>query len=200
MIVLCQEEALLLNHGYLGTEHLLLGLIREGEGVAAKVLDGLGVTLEDVRNKVEEIIGMGGATPSGRAPFTPRAKKVFKLSLREALMLGHSYMGTEHILLGLVREGEGVGAQVLVKMGVDLADVRKAVIELLASYAAAEAERAEMEQDRIVAHGSPPDLRVPFPFPLRPDFLASLELPADLTHKEAERISAYVLAIAEENA
>jgi hypothetical protein len=118
--VLAQEEARLLNHNYIGTEHILLGLIHEGEGVAAKALESLGISLEAVRQQVEEIIGQGGSSPSGHIPFTPRAKKVLELSLREALQLGHNYIGTEHILLGLIREGEGVAAQVLVKLGADL--------------------------------------------------------------------------------
>jgi ATP-dependent Clp protease ATP-binding subunit ClpC len=116
VVVLAQEEARLLNHNYIGTEHILLGLIHEGEGVAAKALESLGISLEAVRQQVEEIIGQGGASPSGHIPFTPRAKKVLELSLREALQLGHNYIGTEHILLGLIREGEGVAAQVLVKL------------------------------------------------------------------------------------
>ena len=119
-MVLAQEEARLLNHSYIGTEHILLGLIHEGEGVAAKGLEALGISLEAVRAQVEEIIGQGGSSPSGHIPFTPRAKKVLELSLREALQLGHNYIGTEHILLGLIREGEGVAAQVLVKLGAEL--------------------------------------------------------------------------------
>ena len=123
--MLAQEEARLLNHNYIGTEHILLGLIHEGEGVAAKALEQLGISLEAVRTQVEEIIGQGGSSPSGHIPFTPRAKKVLELSLREALQLGHNYIGTEHILLGLIREGEGVAAQVLVKLGADLSRVRQ---------------------------------------------------------------------------
>src|SRR5947209_3701811 len=108
VVVLAQEEARMLNHNYIGTEHILLGLIHEGEGVAAKALESLGISLEAVRSQVEEIIGQGGSSPSGHIPFTPRAKKVLELSLREALQLGHNYIGTEHILLGLIREGERV--------------------------------------------------------------------------------------------
>ena len=134
VVVLAQEEARLLNHNYIGTEHILLGLIHEGEGVAAKALESLGISLEAVRNQVEEIIGQGGTSPSGHIPFTPRAKKVLELSLREALQLGHNYIGTEHILLGLIREGEGVAAQVLVKLGADLSRVRQQVIQLLSGY------------------------------------------------------------------
>jgi ATP-dependent Clp protease ATP-binding subunit ClpA len=121
----------MLNHGSMGTEHILLGLIHEGEGVAAKALESLGITQETVRQRVEEIIGRGQQAPSGSIPFTPRSKKVLKLALREALQLGHSYIGTEHILLGLIREGEGVAAQVLVGLGADLNRVRQQVIKLL---------------------------------------------------------------------
>ncbi len=134
VVVLAQEEARLLNHNYIGTEHILLGLIHEGEGVAAKSLESLGISLEAVRAQVEEIIGQGGNSPSGHIPFTPRAKKVLELSLREALQLGHNYIGTEHILLGLIREGEGVAAQVLVKLGADLSRVRQQVIQQLSGY------------------------------------------------------------------
>ena len=131
VVVLAQEEARLLNHNYIGTEHILLGLISEEEGVAARALESMGISLAAVRAEVEEIIGRGGASPSGPIPFTPRAKKVLELSLREALQLGHNYIGTEHILLGLIREGEGVAAQVLVKLRADLSRVRQQVIQLL---------------------------------------------------------------------
>ncbi len=131
VVVLAQEEARLLNHNYIGTEHILLGLIHEGEGVAAEALESLEISLDDARTQVHEIIGHGGQAPSGHIPFTPRAKKVLELSLREALELGHNYIGTEHILLGLIREGEGVGAQALANLGADLAVVRKRVIQLL---------------------------------------------------------------------
>ena len=124
----------MLNHNYVGTEHILLGLIHEGEGVAARSLESLGISLEAVRQQVEEIIGQGQQPQTGHIPFTPRAKKVLELSLREALQLGHNYIGTEHILLGLLREGEGVAAQVLVKLGADLSRVRQQVIELLHGY------------------------------------------------------------------
>ena len=134
VVVLAQEEARMLNHNYIGTEHILLGLIHEGEGVAAKALESLGISLEAVRSQDEEIIGQGQQAPSGHIPFTPRAKKVLELSLREALQLGHNYIGTEHILLGLIREGEGVAAQVLVKLGADLNRVRQQVIQLLSGY------------------------------------------------------------------
>jgi ATP-dependent Clp protease ATP-binding subunit ClpC len=139
VVVLAQEEARMLNHNYIGTEHILLGLIHEGEGVAAKALESLGISLEGVRAQVEEIIGQGQQAPSGHIPFTPRAKKVLELSLREALQLGHNYIGTEHILLGLIREGEGVAAQVLVKLGADLNRVRQSVIQLLSGYQGKEA-------------------------------------------------------------
>jgi ATP-dependent Clp protease ATP-binding subunit ClpA len=131
VVVLAQEEARILNHNYIGTEHILLGLLREGEGVAAKALESLGMSLEAVRQQVGEIIGKGQDAPSGHIPFTPRAKKVLELSLREALQLGHDYIGTEHILLGLLSEGEGVAAQVLVRLGADLKRVRRQVIQLL---------------------------------------------------------------------
>ncbi|QKE83232.1 ATP-dependent Clp protease ATP-binding subunit [Arthrobacter sp. NEB 688] len=134
VVVLAQEEARGLNHNYIGTEHILLGLIHEGEGVASKALESLGISLEAVREQVQEIIGQGQQAPTGHIPFTPRAKKVLELSLREALQLGHNYIGTEHILLGLIREGEGVAAQVLVKLGADLSRVRQQVIQLISGY------------------------------------------------------------------
>lgn len=134
VIVLAQEEARGLNHNYIGTEHILLGLIHEGEGVAAKALESMGISLEAVRQEVEEIIGHGSEPPVGHIPFTPRAKKVLELSLREGLQMGHKYIGTEFLLLGLIREGEGVAAQVLVKLGADLPRVRQQVIQLLSGY------------------------------------------------------------------
>ena len=134
VVVLAQEEARMLNHNYIGTEHILLGLLHEGEGVAARTLASLGVSLDAVRQQVEEIIGQGQQAPSGHIPFTPRAKKVLELSLRESLQLGHGYIGTEHILLGVLREGDGVAAQVLVKLGADLNRVRQQVIQLLHGY------------------------------------------------------------------
>jgi ATP-dependent Clp protease ATP-binding subunit ClpC len=140
-VVLAQEEARMLNHDYIGTEHLLLGLVREYDGVAGKALASLGISLEGVRGQVQQIIGQGQAAPRGHIPFTSRAKKVLELALREALQLGHNYIGTEHILLGLIREGEGVAAQVLQSLGVDLNRARQAVIQLLAGYAI-EAEAA----------------------------------------------------------
>ncbi len=131
VVVLAQEEARMLNHNYIGTEHILLGIVHEGENVGAKALESLGISLEAVRGKVEEIIGQGQSAPTGHIPFTPRAKKVLELALREALQLGHNYIGPEHILLGLVREGEGVAAQVLQSKGADLNRVREQVIQLL---------------------------------------------------------------------
>ncbi|QGG96483.1 ATP-dependent Clp protease ATP-binding subunit [Actinomarinicola tropica] len=154
VVVLAQEEARLLNHNYIGTEHILLGLIHEGEGVAAKALESLGISLEAVRSQVEEIIGQGGSSPSGHIPFTPRAKKVLELSLREALQLGHNYIGTEHILLGLIREGEGVAAQVLVKLGADLSRVRQQVIQLLSGYSGPGGQPQGGEKAGATAGGS----------------------------------------------
>ncbi len=143
VVVLAQEEARMLNHNYIGTEHLLLGLIQEGEGVAAKALESMGISLEAVRDQVEEIIGRGSSPPTGHIPFTPRAKKVLELSLREALQLGHNYIGTEHILLGLIREGEGVAAQVLMKLGADLDRVRNTVVQLLTGVTGSGKEQAQ---------------------------------------------------------
>ena len=131
VVVLAQDEARMLDHSYIGTEHILLGLIHEGEGVAARALDALEISLDSVREQVEGIVGRGKEVPSGHIPFTPRAKKVLELSLRESLQLGHDYIGTEHILLGLVREGEGVAAQVLVGLGADLSRVRQQVTKIL---------------------------------------------------------------------
>src|ERR1700754_4193530 len=131
VVVLAQEEARMLNHNYIGTEHILLGLIHEGEGVAAKSLESLGISLEGVRSQVEEIIGQGQQAPSGHIPFTPRAKKLLELSLREALQLGHNYIGTEHILLGLVRENEGVAARILLDFDADSDKIRNEVIRML---------------------------------------------------------------------
>jgi prophage maintenance system killer protein len=139
-----QEEARRLNHNYIGTEHVLLGLIRQRDGIAAEALDACGVSLEAVRGQVEEIIGRGQESPAGHIPFTPRSKKVLELSLREALQLGHNYIGTEHILLGLIREGEGVAAQVLVRLGADLPRVRWQVLELVEEGPRLTAERKEL--------------------------------------------------------
>jgi ATP-dependent Clp protease ATP-binding subunit ClpC len=133
VVVLAQEEARLLNHNYIGTEHLLLGILAIGEGTALRALDEMGITLDIVRQQVEQIIGVGQQRPSGHIPFTPRAKKVLELSLREALQLGHNYIGTEHLLLGTIREGHGVGAQILTQLGGDLSVVRMHVIRLTAA-------------------------------------------------------------------
>lgn len=134
VLVLAQEEAHRLNHPFIGTEHILLGLILERDGPAARALNSLGITLEAARGRVEETVGTRGATPSGSPPFTPRAKKALELSLREALQLGHSYIGTEHMLLGIVREGDGVGAQVLVSLGADLDRVRQTVTQMMLGH------------------------------------------------------------------
>ncbi|MDO5724514.1 MAG: ATP-dependent Clp protease ATP-binding subunit [Flaviflexus sp.] len=134
VIVLAQDEARNLKHNYLGTEHILLGLIREGEGVAAKALEAMEISLDDVRVQVIDIIGEGNETPSGHIPFTPRAKKVLEYALREGLQLGHSYIGTEHLLLGLLREQDGVAAKVLIKLGADLPRVRQQVNQLMSGY------------------------------------------------------------------
>jgi ATP-dependent Clp protease ATP-binding subunit ClpC len=150
VVVLAQEEARMLNHNYIGTEHILLGLIREGAGVAARALEALGFSPDDLRREIEEIIGQGKPAPTGHIPFTPRAKKVLELSLREALQLGHNYIGTEHILLGLIAEGEGVGAQVLVRRGASLGRLRAEVASLLEGYVPEE-EPAESE----AAHQEP---------------------------------------------
>src|SRR4051794_12893476 len=158
VVVLAQEEARMLNHNYIGTEHILLGLIHEGEGVAAKALESLGISLEAVRSQVEEIIGQGQQAPSGHMPFTPRAKKVLELSLREGQQLGHNYIGTEHILLGLIREGEGVAAQGLAHLGADLKHVHRQVISALlelqdlASLGAAADAQQQAEQRERAEH------------------------------------------------
>ena len=163
VVVLAQEEAKMLNHNYIGTEHILLGLIHEGEGVAAKALESLDISLDAVREQVQDIIGQGQQQPTGHIPFTPRAKKVLELSLREALQLGHNYIGTEHILLGLIREGEGVAAQVLVKLGADLNRVRQQVIQLLSGYQGKEQVAVGGEQQQSGAQAGSPD-----PRPVRP--------------------------------
>ncbi len=146
VLVLAQEEARLLNHNFIGTEHILLGLISEGEGMAAEALESLGIALESVRERVRETIGPASGPPSGSPPFTPRAKTVLELSLREAIQLGHNHIGTEHMLLGLVRESEGVAAQVLIALGVDLSRVRQQVIDILSSH----------EEEQSGAGASPP--------------------------------------------
>jgi ATP-dependent Clp protease ATP-binding subunit ClpC len=147
VVVLAQEEARTLDHNYIGTEHILLGLIHEGEGVAASALQALGISPADIRRDLEAIIGRGDQAPVGNIPFTPRAKKVLELSLREALQLGHNYIGTEHILLGLVREGEGVGAEVLAKRGATLELVRAEVMTLVAGVEGGEATPESREQE-----------------------------------------------------
>ena len=157
VVVLAQEEARMLNHNYIGTEHILLGLLHEGEGVAAKALESLGISLDAVRQQVEEIIGQGQQAPSGHIPFTPRAKKVLELSLRESLQLGHNYIGTEHILLGLIREGDGVAAQVLVRLGADLNLVRLQVVQLLHGYQAQDVESAGSRPGGRARAGLPDD-------------------------------------------
>ena len=154
VVVLAQDEARALNHTYIGTEHLLLGLIHEGEGVAAKALESMEISLDAVRAQVVEMIGEGQSAPSGHIPFTPRAKKVLELSLREALQLGHSYIGTEHILLGLLREGEGVAAQVLTKLGADLSAVRQTVMQMLSGYESKESVTAGGPSKEGVPSGS----------------------------------------------
>lgn len=149
VVVYAQEEARLLDHNHIGTEHVLLGLIREGDGVGAKALEALGISLEAVRHQVEEIVGRGQAAPTGHVPFTPRGKKVLELSLREALQMGHEDIGTEHILLGLVREGEGVAAQVLVNFGANLNRVRQTVLQLLSGYVGEAAAGGEVAQQTL---------------------------------------------------
>ena len=170
VLVLAQEEARFLGHKFLGTEHLLLGLIRESDGVAAMALGQLGIRLDDVRERVKGTIGPAGSAPTATPPFTARAKKVLELSLREALQLGHNYIGTEHILLGLVREGEGVAAQVLVGLGADLARVRQQVVQVLAGYATVPPAQGE----GIPASSGSSSLR-----PLRCQLVEARSLPHD---------------------
>jgi ATP-dependent Clp protease ATP-binding subunit ClpA len=160
VVVLAQDEARRLDHNYIGTEHILLGLIHEGEGVAARALESLGISLDAVRQQVEEIIGRGQQAPSGHIPFTPRAKKVLELSLRESQQLSHNYIGTEHILLGLIREGNGVAAQVLVKLGAQLNLVRQQVIQLV---------HGRQAEERVSAASAARELR------LQPEVQARLE-------------------------
>jgi ATP-dependent Clp protease ATP-binding subunit ClpC len=158
VVVLAQEEARMLNHDYIGTEHLLLGLIHEGEGVAVRALESLGISLQDLRRDVEEMIGRGQHELSGHIPFTPRTKRVLELSLRESQQLGHDYIGTEHILLGLIREAEGVAAQVLVKLGADLNRVRQQVLQLLGGRGHEEVGESEAGGTRVAGavRQSPP--------------------------------------------
>jgi ATP-dependent Clp protease ATP-binding subunit ClpC len=157
VVVLAQEEARMLDHNYIGTEHILLGLIRQGDGHAARALESLGISLDAVREQVEEIIGRGQEAPSGPVPFTPRAKKVLELSLRESLQLGHNYIGTEHILLGLIREGDGVAAQVLVRLGADLNRVHQQVIQLLHGFQGQDVESAGSRPGSRAPAGLPDD-------------------------------------------
>jgi ATP-dependent Clp protease ATP-binding subunit ClpC len=151
VVVLAQDESRILNHNYIGTEHLLLGMLREGKGGAATALEAMGIGLEAVRQQVEEIVGRGKEIPSGHIPFTPRAKKVLEFSLRESLQLGHDYIGSEHILLGLIREGEGLAAQILVQLGADLPRVREQVLRQLADQPA---EQREEERSSVRTGGS----------------------------------------------
>jgi hypothetical protein len=197
VLVLAQEEARLLDHNFIGTEHLLLGLIHESEGVAAQALQAMGISLEAVRVRVDETVGPPGSPSSGPAPFTPRAKKVLELSLREALQLGHNYIGTEHLLLGLVREGEGVAAQVLVSLGADLALVRHQVIDLLARYQPADWVRPAGAPAGGFRPGRPGRRVTPSrpprpPSGVRPaDSLPALSGEVELTHRD-ERLSGTV--------
>jgi ATP-dependent Clp protease ATP-binding subunit ClpC len=158
-VVLALEEARFLNHNYIGTEHLLLGLIHEGEGVAAMALESLGISLEAIRAEVVKVVGRGKQPPTGHIPFTPRAKKVLELSLREAIQLNHDYIGTEHLLLGLIREGEGVAAQVLVKVGASLDRVRQQVIQLLSGSTGEGAAEPAGARTRLVHMTVPAELR-----------------------------------------
>jgi ATP-dependent Clp protease ATP-binding subunit ClpA len=157
VVVLAQEEARMLNHNYIGTEHILLGLLREGDGYAARALESLGISLDAVRQQVQEIIGRGQQAPSVHIPFTPRAKGVLELSLRESLQLGHGYIGTEHILLGLIREDDGVAAQVLVRLGADLDRVRQQALQLLAGHQGQDAGSAGSQPGGRARAGLPDD-------------------------------------------
>jgi hypothetical protein len=150
-VVLAQEEARLLNHDYIGTEHILLGVLHEGEGVAGQAMESLGITLEAVRTQVGTFVGPGDTPPSGHIPFTPRAKKVLELSLREALQLGDNFIGTEHILLGLIREGEGLATQALVALGFDLGEVRRRVVDLAQSEGGQGLEQAPARRPEATA-------------------------------------------------
>ncbi len=155
-----QEEARLLDHNYIGTEHVLLGLIRDGEAVGAKVLEALDISLDAVRTEVLRIVGRSSAAPWGLIPFTPAAKSALEFSLREALQLGHNYIGTEHMLLGLIREGEGVGAEVLHRLGADLDGARQQVIQLLSGYGSSERAPGSEAADSSAPFPDPLDLRL----------------------------------------
>jgi hypothetical protein len=155
-VVYAREEARRLEYNYIGTEHLLLGLCREADGLAAQALRSLGVSVDDVRAQVEQVIGRGRSAPIGRFPFNPRAKTVLELALREALQLGHNYLGTEHLLLGLIREGDGFAAQLLVGMGVDLANARGAVMTQL--IARGDVDGSQLSPDRVPPSDEPAGL------------------------------------------
>jgi ATP-dependent Clp protease ATP-binding subunit ClpC len=154
VLVLAQEEARLQNHSYIGTEHILLGLIHEEEGIAAHAFLRCGITVETARRAVEETVGAGAEPPGGSPPFTPRAKKVLELSLREALQLGHSYIGTEHLLLGLIREGDGVAVTIIQDLGVELGQLRQEVIALMSGTTEGFGEEGEVRTPAM--HGGPP--------------------------------------------
>jgi ATP-dependent Clp protease ATP-binding subunit ClpC len=154
VLVLAQEEARLQNHSYIGTEHILLGLVHEQEGVAAHALLRCGITIENARRAVEETIGVGAEPPGGSPPFTPRAKKVLELSLREALHLGHSYIGTEHLLLGLIREGDGVAVTIIQNLGAELGQLRQEVIALMSDPTEDLEEEGEVRTP--ASHAGPP--------------------------------------------
>jgi ATP-dependent Clp protease ATP-binding subunit ClpC len=155
VIVLAQEEARLLKHNYIGTEHLLLGMLVESSGVAARALTAAGLTLGEARSQVEEAVGRGKGAPGGHIPFTPRAKKVLELALREALRLGHNYIGTEHMLLGLMREGEGLGVQIIVGRGIDLDQLRKSVIDLVPPGEHSSRRRRWLRGSRVQSESRP---------------------------------------------
>jgi ATP-dependent Clp protease ATP-binding subunit ClpC len=188
VVVLAQEESRMLNHNYIGTEHILLGLAHEGEGVAALALESLDISIEDLRREVEQIIGQGQAAPTGHIPFTPRARKVLELSLRESLQLGANYIGTEHILLGLIREGEGVAAQVLQKLGADLIRARQTVIQLLSGY-------TPSAYEEIPTKGWTPELGPTCPWCTKPleDALAYRTMVAAPDDDEGDPISLFLL-------
>ena len=201
VVVLAQEEARMLNHNYIGTEHILLGLIHEGNGVAARALESLGISLDAVRQQVEEIIGPGQQAPDRHIPFTPRAKKVLELSLRESLQLGHDYIGTEHILLGLICEGDGAAAQVLVRLGPGLNPVRQQVIQLLHGYQGKDVMSAGPRPGERARAGLPDDALARFDaldrrlaalerwVSMRPD-LEDLDQEIALVHREEEAAAA----------